>query len=270
MARKCSPPVFRFTSSHSRASCVSSLVCRNRAYCQLSATPVSRMSVPMSRSTEMPPSSRPLVQPASAAARLVYTAMPGTSVSSGRFGSISSTSPNTLFFFTCSISSRTPTSGSATNAQLSPRSASGSGRGELFSKPIMGEAWPSNPGCCLYTFSTRQSSHVVRVWHRREGSGSTPASLHARVMMVCICERKNLNRRGRAPCAAITRSIALESSTELMRLLGKYSACSNDRVSSQMSSSHIFFPRSSFIGREQKSSCQSYGKSTISPEGAPV
>ena len=55
-----------------------------------------------------------------------------------------------------------------------------------------------------------------------------------------------------------------------MRLLGKNSACSNDRVSSQMSSSHIFFPRSSFIGREQKSSCQSYGKSTISPEGAPV
>eukprot|EP00982_Pelagococcus_subviridis_P004291 29120-Pelagococcus_subviridis.AAC.26 len=78
----------------------------------------------MSKSTEMPPSSNPFVHPASAAARLVYTAIPGTKVSSGRASSISRRSPNTLFALTCIASSFTPISGSATNAQDSPRSAS--------------------------------------------------------------------------------------------------------------------------------------------------
>mmetsp|Transcript_22207 Transcript_22207/g.54973 ORF Transcript_22207/g.54973 Transcript_22207/m.54973 type:complete len:258 (-) Transcript_22207:383-1156(-) len=257
MARKCSPPTAAFTCSHSLASWFSSLVLRKRAYCQLSATPVSRMMVLISRSTLMPPSSSPLVHPASAAARRVYTAMPGMSVSSGKLGSSSNRSPNTRPELTDMASSLTATSGSATNAQDSPRRASGKGLAEDISKPIMGAVWPSYPGCCLYTLSMRQSSHFVRVWQRRDGSGSMPTSVHARLMMVCICERKNLKRRGRAPCAATTRSIALASSTLLMRLFGKYSACSNERFSSQMSSSHIFFPRSSFMGREQKSSCQS-------------
>ncbi len=41
----------------------------------------------------------------------------------------------------------------------------------------------------------------------------------------------------------------------LILLLGKYRENSKLRVSSQMSSSQTFLPRSSKMGREQKSSC---------------
>ena len=84
-------------------------------------------------------------------------------------------------------------------------------------------------------------------------------------MMVCICERKNLNRAG-APLR-LDHAVDRGELTELMRLLGKTRRARTMRLVAD-EQLHIFFPRSSFIGREQKSSCQSYDKSTISPEGA--
>jgi hypothetical protein len=76
-------------------------------------------------------------------------------------------------------------------------------------------------------------------------------------MIVCICARKNLNRLGFSFFSAITRSSARASSTLLIRLFGKYSACSKVLASSVTKSSQTFFPRSSRSGREQKSICQS-------------
>lgn len=56
----------------------------------------------------------------------------------------------------------------------------------------------------------------------------------------------------------------------LIWLLEKKRENSKCRSSSQMSSSHFFLPRSSRIGREQKSSCQALVRGTLLASGAEV
>merc|ERR1712164_31335 len=187
MARKWKPSHAVLTCSHSFASLVSSAVLRKNAYDHESLTPVSNTMELVCVSEEMHASSKPFVHPASAAARLVYTAMPGIKVSSGKFSSISSVAPKTSPARTCSISSLTPRKGNATNAHDSPLNASGNLFGAVGSNAINGGAFASYPGCFLYTVSTRSFSHFVILWHRRLANGSTSTTLHALVMMVCIC-----------------------------------------------------------------------------------